>query len=113
MNKGYNFIRSDIKVLLLSLLSKKNMYGYQLIKELQEMSNNYFILKEGSLYPLLHSLEQDNLITSYWEETENQRKKKYYSLTENGKKVLNDEKKEWKTYFNYVNKIIGGDALEE
>lgn len=77
MAKSYNFNRSDIKMLLLSLLSKKDMYGYQLIQELKELSKNYFSLKEGCLYPILHSLENDELIKSYWEETESKRKKKY------------------------------------
>lgn len=112
MNNSYNFTRSDIKMLLLSLLSKKDMYGYLLIQELKELSNNYFSLKEGSLYPLLHSLEQENLIKSYWEETDSKRKKKFYSITENGKKALKKEKDEWKKYSNYINTIIGGVSFE-
>ncbi len=112
MKKSYNFTRSDIKMLLLSLLSKKDMYGYLLIQELKELSNDYFSLKEGSLYPLLHSLEQENLIKSYWEETESKRKKRFYSITDDGKKVLKKEKNEWKKYSNYVNNIIGGASFE-
>lgn len=108
MEKNYNFTRSDIKMLLLSLLSNKDMYGYQISGELKERSNDYFLLKEGSLYPLLHSLEQDELIRAYWDEGENKRKKKYYSITDKGKKVLSKEKKEWKKYSGYINNIIGG-----
>lgn len=113
MEKNYNFTRSDIKMILLSLLSKKDMYGYQLIQKVKELSNNYFLLKEGSLYPILHSLENDELINSYWEETASMRKKKYYSITEKGKKVLSKEKREWKKYFTYVNSILGGAIIEE
>lgn len=108
MNISYNFTRSDIKMLLLSLLNKTDMYGYQLIQEIKQMSNDYFTLKEGSLYPLLHSLEQDKLIISYWNDCENKRKKKYYAITEEGKKILEKEKGEWKKYSNCINSIIGG-----
>lgn len=108
MEKSYNFTRSDIKMLLLKLLSTKDMYGYQLIQELKERSNNYFLLKDGSLYPILHSLEKDDLIESYWIESENKRKQKYYAINEKGRKILMKEKTEWKKYSNYVNDILGG-----
>lgn len=112
MEKNYNFNRSDIKMLLLSLLSKKDMYGYQLIQELKELSGDYFSLKEGCLYPILHSLENNELIRSYWEETESKRKKKYYHITEIGKKLLKKEKYEWEKYSHYINNIIGGVSFE-
>lgn len=108
MEKNYNFTRSDIKMILLSLLSRKDMYGYQLIQEVKNLSNNYFLLKEGSLYPILHSLQNDEFISSYWEETTSLRKKKYYTLTEKGKKALVKEEKEWKKYSTYINNILGG-----
>ena len=113
MEKNYNFTRSDIKMILLKLLSNKDMYGYQIIQELKILSNNYFLLQEGSLYPILHSLQSEELINSYWEETASMRKKKYYSITEKGKKVLSKEKREWKKYFTYVNSILGGAIIEE
>ena len=112
MSKTYNFNRSDIEMILLSLLGKKDMYGYQLIQELKELSQNYFSLKEGCLYPILHSLEKDELISSYWEESESKRKKKYYYITENGKLLLKKEKQEWKKYSNCINNIIGGVSFE-
>lgn len=108
MGKSYNFTRSDIKMLLLKLLSKNDMYGYQLIQELKELSNNYFSLKDGCLYPILHSLEKEELINSYWVESENGRKQKYYSINAKGKKTLAREKSEWKKYSSCVNNILGG-----
>lgn len=108
MRNKYNFTRSDIKMILLRLLANKDMYGYQIIQEVKELSNNYFSLQEGSLYPILHSLQNDELINSYWEETTNIRKKKYYTLTESGKKALAQEQREWKKYSNCINNILGG-----
>lgn len=112
MGKNYNFTRSDIKMILLSLLSKEDMYGYQIIQEVKKLSNSYFLFKEGSLYPILHLLTNDQLISAYWEETYSVRKKKYYALTEKGKKVLEKEKKDWNKYFKCINNILGGACID-
>lgn len=95
-------------MLLLNLLENHDMYGYQMIKELEKQSENIFSLKEGTLYPLLHSLEQQEAITSYEKAAENGRMRKYYHLTEDGKQILLEKKKEWDTYQNAVNKVMGG-----
>ena len=114
MGSKYNFTRSDIKMLILSLLSNKDMYGYQIIQELKLLSNSYFSLQEGSLYPLLHSLQSEELINSYWEETLSMRKKKYYVLTQKGKRALAREQKEWEKYFTCINNILeGGEVKNE
>ena len=67
--------RGSTTMLVLNLLQYKNMYGYQIIKELSEKSENVFELKEGTLYPILHGLESKNLITSYWDESTAKKRK--------------------------------------
>ncbi len=99
--------RGSTTMLILNLLQNKNMYGYQIIKELSEKSENVFELKEGTLYPILHGLESKNLITSYWDET-TAKKRKYYTITEAGKKQLKNQKEEWLTFSTGVNRVIGG-----
>ncbi len=99
--------RGSTTMLVLNLLQYKNMYGYQIIKELSEKSENVFELKEGTLYPILHGLESKNLITSYWDES-TAKKRKYYAITETGKKQLKDKKEEWLTFSTGINKVIGG-----
>ncbi|QIB26614.1 PadR family transcriptional regulator [Caloranaerobacter azorensis] len=106
MNK--ELLKGSTETLILSLLSRKPMYGYGLIKELEVMSNGIFKLKEGTLYPILHSLENKKLVESYWEEREGQRKRKYYRITDNGKKELSDKKKEWQIFSNTIDKVLGG-----
>ena len=69
------------------------MYGYQMIKKIQEQSNNLFEFQEGTLYPILHSLEEKGLITSYWDET-GSKKRKYYSITKKGKEQLKEKTSE-------------------
>lgn len=94
-------------MMVLSILEKENMYGYQMIKKMQEQSNNIFELGEGTLYPILHGLEEKGFITSYWDETSS-KKRKYYAITEKGKKQLKEKKEEWKLFSNGINQLLGG-----
>lgn len=94
-------------MLVLNLLKNENMYGYEMIKKLKEKSENVFELKEGTLYPILHALEESGLISSYWDET-TAKKRKYYTITEKGEKQLKDKKEEWKIFSNGVNNVLGG-----
>lgn len=100
-------LKGSTTLLILNLLNHKSMYGYQMIKELSEKSENIFELKEGTLYPILHSLEEKGFVTSYWEDTPS-RKRKYYSITKLGKKTLEDKQKEWDIFTSSVNKVLGG-----
>ncbi len=103
-------LKGSTNLLILKLLEKENMYGYQMIKELQSKSENIFELKEGTLYPILHLLEEKGYITSYWDESTS-KKRKYYSITKKGRDVLKEKEEEWKIFSNGVNKVIGGVAL--
>ena len=74
------------------------MYGYEMIEGLRERSQNVFELKAGTLYPLLHNLEEKGLLTVYEKEAGN-KVRKYYSITKHGKKILDEKKGEWETLF--------------
>jgi len=95
-------------MLILKLLENSDMYGYQMIEELEIRSQNIFTLKAGTLYPILHTLEQQNMIESYDTEIDSVRPRKYYRLTKDGKKMLDEKKAEWKAYSSAVNQILGG-----
>ena len=62
-------LKGSTDLLVLTLIEKEPMYGYQMIKELSKKSENVFNLQEGTLYPILHTLEEKNYISSYWDET--------------------------------------------
>lgn len=94
-------------MLVLSLLENENMYGYQMIRKLKEKSQNVFELQEGTLYPILHSLEEKDYINSYWDET-NSKKRKYYTITKKGKKHLKNQKEEWKIFNKAISQVTGG-----
>ena len=69
MKVSRELLKGSTNLLVLSLLENENMYGYQMIKKLSEKSENVFELQEGTLYPILHSLEEKNYISSYWDNT--------------------------------------------
>ncbi len=102
-----SLVSGSMTMLILSLLEEKDMYGYEMIENLRAKSQNVFELKAGTLYPLLHVLEEKHLLTAYEEEVGG-KCRKYYSITKDGRKVLKGKKEEWRTYAGAVSQVIGG-----
>ncbi len=105
MKLSKELIKGSTTMLILSVLKGKDLYGYKIIKELELRSESVFEFKEGTLYPILHALEKENYLESYWDEVDN-RKRKYYHLTRKGLKQLADKEEEWKLYSNSVEKVL-------
>ncbi len=99
-------------MLVLNLLKKEPMYGYQIIKELEQQSQKVFVLKEGTLYPILHGLEQQAAIESFEQTAGTGRVRKYYRITKLGNQLLEEKAREWGTYQNAVNRVLGGVLYE-
>jgi DNA-binding PadR family transcriptional regulator len=99
-------------MLVLKLLNNQSMYGYQIIRELEQQSRDIFKLQEGTLYPILHTLEQQGAVTSYQQTADNGRRRKYYAITTHGQKLLNEKLKEWEVYQTAINQVIGGVLFE-
>ncbi|MGB5942144.1 MAG: helix-turn-helix transcriptional regulator [Leeuwenhoekiella sp.] len=87
--------------LLLSIISKKESYGYEIIQRVKELSNDEIAFGEGTLYPVLHKLEKKNLIEAHWKTADTGRKRKYYRITETGLSQLAEEKENW-TFMNQI-----------
>ncbi len=100
-----SWISGSTSMLLLRLLENKDMYGYEMIETLEKKSNNVFSLKAGTLYPLLHSLEEKGLLTSYENEV-NKKVRKYYSITKEGRRYLKSKKEEWEEYQTAVANVL-------
>lgn len=98
------------KLLVLSLLAGEDMYGYQMIVELARRSNHTFDMKEGTLYPVLHGLEQAGFVEAYRQEAPTGRERKYYYLTRKGQGALREEEAAWKRYSGAVNDVLRGGA---
>ncbi|MGN0156536.1 MAG: PadR family transcriptional regulator [Lachnospiraceae bacterium] len=95
-------------MMILRLLQEADMYGYQMIKKLEERSENVFSMKEGTLYPILHALEKEGAIESYEQAAESGRMRKYYKITQKGNGMLKEKAREWDTYQKAVNSVMGG-----
>lgn len=99
-------LKGSTKMMILKLLEHEDLYGYMLIKKLSEKSKQIFDLKEGTLYPILHDLEKNQLIESYWENSTSSRKRKFYKITSKGLKELHRKKLEWDTYIEGINNLF-------
>lgn len=101
-------VSGSMAMLILRLLSEKDMYGYEMIDTLRKRSQNVFELKAGTLYPLLHGLEDKQFLVSYEKEVLG-KVRKYYQITKDGKRYLEEKKTQWKEYAKAVTQVL---ALE-
>ena len=99
------------RLLVLSLLNEGDRYGYEIIRTLAERSEQAFAFQEGTLYPILHTLEQDRRVVSYEREAENGRIRRYYRITPRGKELLTEKAAEWRFFASKVDAIIPGRAI--
>ena len=88
-------VAASAEALILSLLSKGESYGYAIIQEVRARSNDHLKWTDGMLYPVLHRMERNGWIKSRWAESETGRKRKYYSIKEDGKAVLTEQHAQW------------------
>ena len=99
-------LKGNTDTLLLLILSKEPMYGYQIAKELSRRSRGYFRFKEGTLYPALHRLEKAGYLKAQWMEGESGLPRRYYSITEKGRRVLEERLREWTRFSTAVNAVL-------
>lgn len=99
-------VKGSTSLVLLQLLNERDMYGYELVKELDKRSDHSLQVKEGTLYPALHKLEKQQYIECYWQEQEKGPARKYYRITSAGQEVLEEKTKEWQHFVRVMNKVI-------
>jgi transcriptional regulator len=99
-------LKGTLALLILSLLGRKPMYGYELAATVHADTGGAFTWREGSLYPNLHKLQADGLIAGEWEEKETGRKRRYYHLTAKGRAALKEKVKAWEALCGGVNRVL-------
>src|SRR5919199_2687138 len=106
---GYSkeLLKGAADTLVLSTFVDGEKYGYQVVKELERRSEGFFALKEGTLYPILHRLEKQGLLSGRWETMPNGSERRYYSLTGKGRMALEDKLDEWQTFVRAVGRVTG------
>ena len=98
MSAPTELVKGNAMVLILSCLAREPMHGYRIVKELKDISEGYFAMGEGTLYPHLHQLERDGFIEGYWETTSNGRERRMYRITEDGMAALAHKREEWSKF---------------
>jgi PadR family transcriptional regulator, regulatory protein PadR len=102
--------KGSTEILILSLLNKRPMYGYEISQHLERQSDGYFEMKEGLLYPALHRMQQNGWLSSDWRVVDG-RRRKYYSLTPLGLKILEEQAAEWKVFLEKLHALLGGNEI--
>jgi PadR family transcriptional regulator PadR len=102
-----NFLNGVPEMLVLELLSRREMYGYELVRAILEKTKEKLTFGEGCIYPLLHWLEELRHVSSRRQEVEG-RSRNYYQITPRGKKRLEELESEWKEVVAGVSLVMGG-----
>ncbi|WP_151733960.1 PadR family transcriptional regulator [Paenibacillus tengchongensis] len=106
MKVSKELLKGSTGTLILTLLQEKPLYGYELIKLLEQRSGGIFSLKEGTLYPILHAMETERWVEAYWQEVDG-RRRKYYRIQDEGRLKLQEKKSEWLLFRGAVDAVLG------
>ena len=98
--------RGTLELMILKVLSLEPMHGWGIIKRIQHLSQDVFQVNQGSLYPGLQRLKKKGWIRSEWRVTENNRRARYYTLTESGSEKLGEEQRAWEASTSAVGRIL-------
>lgn len=101
-----DIIRGHTETIILSHLIKKDSYGYEINKSIQEKTDNQYELKEATLYTAFRRLEQSGLITSYWGDETTGARRRYYAITDLGRSAYLQNKADWENAKNLIDKLI-------
>lgn len=109
MKVSKELLKGTTSTLILSVLEKEDMYGYLIVKSIENKSEDVFSLNEGTLYPILHALEEEGFLEAYQEKYEG-RVRKYYHITKKGLKKLKEAREEWEVFSGAVTRVITSQA---
>jgi DNA-binding PadR family transcriptional regulator len=98
---------ASINAIILSLLDRGDSYGYLLIKQVRDLSGGAIDWPAGSLYPVLHRMKTEGLVESYWQQPTGERRRRYYHITDKGRRALGAEKQQWLTVHNLLLQLRG------
>jgi len=105
MDLGKDLVAASSTPLVLAILAEGQSYGYAIIKRVRDLSDGHLLWTDGMLYPVLHRLERQGLVTSKWGSSEIGRRRKYYRLTKAGRAELETERKRWQMVDETLHRI--------
>ncbi len=107
--KGNDLLQGTLDMLILKAVSLGPLHGYGVLLRIQQISRERLAILQGSLYPALYRLEHQGAIASEWGESENNRRAKYYRLTDLGRARLDEETEKWKRMSGIIGDILGAE----
>lgn len=105
-------VAASTKPILLSILYEGETYGYRIIKNMKILSGGHLEWSFGMLYPVLHRLEKDGFVVSSWKMSDNGRLRKYYRLTDSGRRELDREKMQWRVIQSVFSRLWNPSGAE-
>ena len=105
MDLGKDLVAASATPLVLAILAEGDSYGYAIIKRVTELSGGHLQWTDGMLYPLLHRLERQGLVTAKWSASESGRRRKYYRVTREGRAQLAAQRQQWQVVVNTLRSI--------
>lgn len=106
MSMTSDMLRGHTEAIILAHLLEQDSYGYQINKDIFEKTNSLYELKEATLYSAFRRLEQDALILSYWGSEGSGARRRYYSITEDGRAAYEGHKREWEQTKKIIDKLL-------
>ncbi len=101
-----NLTRSVNEILILTAIGQDRKHGYQIALEIEEKSGGFFSFNHGTLYPILHHLEKEGLIDGSWADGDGRRKRKEYTVTDAGRRHLEERAADWRTLCEQLAAIV-------
>ena len=95
MDLGKDLVAASATPLVLAILAEGDSYGYAIIKRVTELSGGHLRWTDGMLYPVLHRLERQRLVSAKWGASDNGRQRKYYRITKEGRAQLAAQRRQW------------------
>jgi transcriptional regulator len=106
MSKPTDLVQGTLDLLILKIIALGPMHGWAIAHRIHQMSNEVLQVGQSALYPALHKLEQQGLISAEWKISENNRRAKYYSLTRAGRNALAKEAEQWERLSAAISLIV-------
>jgi len=110
MSINKDLVAASSTPLVLAILAEEDSYGYAILQRVRELSGGALEWTDGMLYPVLHRLERSGLVKARWEKAESGRRRKYYSVTAEGRRQLAEERRQWRTVDDALRKIWSSTA---
>lgn len=106
MSKPTDLVQGTLDLLILKIVALEPMHGWAIAQRIRQMSSDALQVGQSALYPALHKLEQKGWVEAEWKTSETNRRAKYYSITDPGKKALLTETTNWERLSSAISAIV-------